>query len=61
MDGIEMVKTFNKPLSQQQHPNRVGPISTPGLDLLEKDEVKTKRPSHDGPFLELGLKGSSGR
>src|SRR3984893_17202013 len=45
MDGIEMVKTFNKPLSQQQHPNRVEPIQKPGLDLLEKDEVKAKRPS----------------
>jgi len=45
MDGIEMVKTFNRPLSQQQHPNRVEPIRKPGLDLLEKDEIKTKRPS----------------
>ena len=42
---IEMVKTLNRPLSQQQNPNRVGPIRKPGLDLLEKDEVKTKRPS----------------
>ena len=40
-----MVKTFNKPLSQQQHPNRVEPIQKPGLDLLEKDKVKAKRPS----------------
>ena len=40
-----MVKTFNRPLSQQQNPNRVEPIQKPGLDLLEKDEVKTKRPS----------------
>ena len=40
-----MVKTFNRPLSQQQNPNRVEPIRKPGLDLLEKDEVKTKRPS----------------
>jgi len=45
MDGIEMVKTFSRPLSQQQNPNRVGPIRKPGLDLLEKDEVKAKRPS----------------
>jgi len=43
--GIEVVKTFNKPLLQQQHPNGVGPIRKPGLDLLEKDEVKRKRPS----------------
>jgi ATP-dependent Clp protease adaptor protein ClpS len=40
-----MVKTFSRPLSQQQNPNRVGPIRKPGLDLLEKDEVKAKRPS----------------
>jgi ATP-dependent Clp protease adaptor protein ClpS len=43
--GIEMVKTFSRPLSQQQHPSRVEPIRKPDLDLLEKDEVKTKRPS----------------
>ena len=42
---IEMVKTFSRPLSQQQNPNRVEPIQKPGLDLLEKDEVKAKRPS----------------
>jgi len=40
-----MVKTFRRPLSQQQNPNRVGPTRKPGLDLLEKDEVKAKRPS----------------
>src|ERR1700746_1370811 len=39
------MKTFDRPLSQQQHPNRVEPIRKPGLDLLEKDEIKTKRPS----------------
>src|SRR6185369_2647659 len=43
--GIEMVKTFNRPLSQQQNPNRLEPIDRPRLDLLERDEVKTKRPS----------------
>jgi len=43
--GYEMVKTFNRPLSQQQHPNRIEPIRKPGLDLLEEDEIKTKRPS----------------
>src|ERR1700694_715049 len=42
---IEMVKTLSRPLSQQQSPNRVGPIRKPRLDLLEKDEVKAKRPS----------------
>ena len=40
-----MVKKISRPLSQQQNPNRVGPITKPGLDLLEKDEVKAKRPS----------------
>jgi hypothetical protein len=42
---IEMVKTFSKPLSQQQNPERVGPIRKPGVDVLEKHEVKSKRPS----------------
>ena len=42
---IEMVKTFSKPLSQQQNPERVGPIRKPGVDLLEKYELKSKRPS----------------
>ena len=41
--GTEMVRTLSRPLSQQ-NPNRDGPIKKPGLDLLEKDEVKTKRP-----------------
>ena len=40
-----MVKKISRPLSHQQNPNRVGPITKPGLDLLEKDEVKAKRPS----------------
>src|ERR1700751_824100 len=40
-----MVKTFSRPLSQQQNPNRVEPNRKPGLDLLQKDEVKTKCPS----------------
>src|SRR5438477_12365100 len=40
-----MVKTFSEPVSQQQDPNRVEPIGQPRLDLLEKDEVKAKRPS----------------
>src|SRR4051812_44495203 len=40
-----MVKTFSGPVSQQQDPNRVEPIGQPRLDLLEKDEVKAKRPS----------------
>jgi hypothetical protein len=41
-----MVKKISRPLSQQQNPNRVGPITKPGLDLLEKDEVKAKRPRY---------------
>ena len=40
-----MVKTLSRPISQQQNPNGVGPIRKPGLDLLEKNEVKVKRPS----------------
>jgi ATP-dependent Clp protease adapter protein ClpS len=40
-----MVKTFSRPLSQQQNPNRLEPTRKPQLDLLEKDEVKSKRPS----------------
>ena len=40
-----MVKTFSGPASQQQDPHRVEPIGQPRLDLLEKDEVRTKRPS----------------
>jgi ATP-dependent Clp protease adaptor protein ClpS len=40
-----MVKIFNRPLSQQQNPNRLEPTRKPRIDLLERDEVKTKRPS----------------
>ena len=40
-----MVKTLSGPILQQQNPNRVEPIGEPRLDLLEKDEVKAKRPS----------------
>jgi ATP-dependent Clp protease adaptor protein ClpS len=43
--GIEMVKTLSGPISQQQNPNRVEPIGEPRLDLLEREEVKVKRPS----------------
>jgi ATP-dependent Clp protease adaptor protein ClpS len=45
MDRYKMMKTFSKPLSQKQDPNRVVPVDNPRLDLLEKDEVKAKRPS----------------
>ena len=43
--GIEMVKTFNRPLSQEQNQNRLEPTRKPRLDLLERDELKTKPPS----------------
>jgi ATP-dependent Clp protease adaptor protein ClpS len=42
---MEMVKILGRPLSQHQKPSRVGPTWKPGVDLLEKDEVKWKRPS----------------
>ena len=40
-----MVKTLSRPRSQQQNPNRLGTTRKPRLDLLDKDEVKAKRPS----------------
>jgi ATP-dependent Clp protease adaptor protein ClpS len=40
-----MIRTLSGPLSQQQNPNRLEPTRKPQLDLLEKDEVKAKRPS----------------
>jgi ATP-dependent Clp protease adaptor protein ClpS len=40
-----MVKTLNRVISQQQNPNRFEPMRKPQLDLLERDEVKAKRPS----------------
>jgi ATP-dependent Clp protease adaptor protein ClpS len=40
-----MVKTLSRPLSQQQNPHRLEPTRKPQLDLLEKNEVKAKRPS----------------
>src|ERR1700757_3418491 len=40
-----MIRTRSGPLSQQQNPNRLEPTRKPQLDLLEKDEVKAKRPS----------------
>ena len=39
------MKTLRKPLSQQQNPNRLEPTRKPRLDLLERDEQKTKPPS----------------
>src|ERR1700751_5711197 len=40
-----MIKTARAPLSQGQGPHRIEPANKPGLDLLEKDEVRPKRPS----------------
>ena len=40
-----MMQTFGNVLSQKRNPNPVDPIEKPGLDLLEKDEIKAKRPS----------------
>jgi len=46
MDGlVKMMKTFSGPLLQKQDPDRVSPVDKPGLDLLEKNDVKAKRPS----------------
>jgi ATP-dependent Clp protease adaptor protein ClpS len=46
MDGLfEMIKIFSGPLSPEQDPNRVPSVDKPEFDLLEKDEVKVKRPS----------------
>ena len=42
---IDMMQTFGNALSQQRNPNPVEPIEKPGLDLLEKDEARAKRPS----------------
>src|SRR5882672_1160623 len=44
MDWYEMRKILSGPLAQNQDPNPFQPFDKPGLDLLEKDEVKTKRP-----------------
>jgi ATP-dependent Clp protease adaptor protein ClpS len=45
MDWYEMMKTFSGTLLQKRDLNRFSPVDKPGLDLLEKDEVKAKRPS----------------
>jgi ATP-dependent Clp protease adaptor protein ClpS len=42
---MKMVKRLSRPLSQQHNPNRGEPIGQPRLNLLEKDEVRAKRPS----------------
>jgi ATP-dependent Clp protease adaptor protein ClpS len=46
MDGlVRIMKTFSGPLLQKKDPNRFEPADKPDLDLLERDEVKAKRPS----------------
>ena len=46
MDGlVKTMKTFSGPLLQKQDLDRVSPVDKPELDLLERDEVKVKRPS----------------
>ena len=40
-----MRKILSGPLAQNQDPNPFQPFDKPELDLLERDEVKTKRPS----------------
>jgi ATP-dependent Clp protease adaptor protein ClpS len=42
---IDMMQTFGNALSQKRNPNPAELIEKPGLDLLEKDEVREKRPS----------------
>jgi hypothetical protein len=39
------MKTLNKIFLQKQNPYHLEPVNRPRLDLLEKDEVKAKRPS----------------
>ena len=42
---MKMVKAFGMTLPQQQNQKRAEPIEKPRLDLLDKNEVKAKRPS----------------
>jgi len=41
----EMMETPNGPFCQNHNPNGLEPANKPGLDLLEKDELRAKRPS----------------
>ena len=45
MDWYEMTKILSGSFSQKQNPNPLEPFDEPELDLLEKNEVKVKRPS----------------
>src|SRR5271156_4682400 len=40
-----MMKAAGEPLSQNHDPDHAEPFNKPGRDLLERDEVKPKRPS----------------
>ena len=40
-----MTKILRRTLSQKQNPNPFKPFDEPEIDLLEKNEVKAKRPS----------------
>ena len=40
-----MTKILSGPFSQKQNPNPFEPFDEPEIDLLEKNEVKVKRPS----------------
>src|SRR6201982_3026402 len=40
-----MTKIPSGPFSQKQNPNPLKPFDEPEIDLLEKNEVKAKRPS----------------
>jgi ATP-dependent Clp protease adaptor protein ClpS len=40
-----MMQTFENVLFQKRDPRPVEPIEKPGLDLLDKDEIRTQRPS----------------
>jgi ATP-dependent Clp protease adaptor protein ClpS len=43
--GTDIMQTFGNALPQKRNPNAVESIEKPGLDLFERDEVRTKRPS----------------
>ncbi len=45
MDWFEVIKILSGSVSQKQNPNPFEPFDKPELDLLQKDEVKVKRPS----------------
>ena len=45
MDWSRIMKIVSRPLSQQQRPDQGEPTRKLQLDLLDKDEVTTKRPS----------------